>query len=456
MSIKNKIIINFSATVIALTAVSFAIIYILFSEYREEEFQQQQKEKITTTIKFLAEYVQMNEDLANIIDELTIHDFYDEKMMIFDSKKNLVFSSIDDLTIADYQARINELSPSLRWIETKENRYDVVGLYYEHNDSSYYALSKAYDAFGYTKMYFLRNTLVALFIAITIVVLVVSLLLSNKISRPIVMLANKLNQYDLSDENAQEIVVEASSEELRQLTLRFNELIKRTNEAFTFQKHTIHHISHQLKTPIAVLVSELERIQQYNTLEEILPEIENQVIKTKSLGNIINVLLEISKIESGQKMLKKPTRIDEIIFDTISELNIIYPKFHFEINYYPDDMDEECLIVALNPTLIRQAFQNLLTNCISYSNNPKAQIKLDCSSSEELKIHIINSGIPLTEAEQQQVFNHIFRGINSQDKTGFGLGLVLVKKTMDYHQAAVAYSNPTYHQNVVELRFPLS
>ena len=456
MSIKNKIIINFSATVIALTAVSFAIIYILFSEYREEEFQQQQKEKITTTIKFLAEYVQMNEDLANIIDELTIHDFYDEKMMIFDSKKNLFFSSIDDLTIADYQAKINELSPSLRWIETKENRYDVVGLYYEHNDSSYYALSKAYDAFGYTKMYFLRNTLVALFIAITIVVLVVSLLLSNKISRPIVMLANKLNQYDLSDENAQEIVVEASSEELRQLTLRFNELIKRTNEAFTFQKHTIHHISHQLKTPIAVLVSELERIQQYNTLEEILPEIENQVIKTKSLGNIINVLLEISKIESGQKMLKKPTRIDEIIFDTISELNIIYPKFHFEINYYPDDMDEERLIVALNPTLIRQAFQNLLTNCISYSNNPKAQIKLDCSSSEELKIHIINSGIPLTEAEQQQVFNHIFRGINSQDKTGFGLGLVLVKKTMDYHQAAVAYSNPTYHQNVVELRFPLS
>src|SRR5690554_1522160 len=170
------------------------------------------------------------------------------------------------------------------------------------------------------------------------------------------MLANKLNQYDLSDENAQEIVVEASSEELRQLTLRFNELIKRTNEAFTFQKHTIHHISHQLKTPIAVLVSELERIQQYNTLEEILPEIENQVIKTKSLGNIINVLLEISKIESGQKMLKKPTRIDEIIFDTISELNIIYPKFHFEINYYPDDMDEERLIVALNPTLIPPGF----------------------------------------------------------------------------------------------------
>src|SRR5690606_33701209 len=100
MNIKNKIIIHFSTTVIALTAVSFAIIYILFSEYREEEFQQQQNEKVKSTIKFLAEYVQMNEDLANIIDELTIHDFYDEKMMIFDTKKDLIFSSIDDLTIS--------------------------------------------------------------------------------------------------------------------------------------------------------------------------------------------------------------------------------------------------------------------------------------------------------------------------------------------------------------------
>jgi two-component system sensor histidine kinase ArlS len=456
MSIKNKIIINFSTTVIALTAVSFVIIYILFSEYREEEFQQQQKEKITTTIKFLAEYVQMNEDLANTIDELTIHDFYDEKMMIFDAKKSLIFSSIDDLTIADYQTKINELSPSDRWIETKENRYDVVGLYYEYNNRSFYALSKAYDAFGYTKMYFLRNTLVALFVAIAVVVLVVSLLLSNKISRPIVTLANRLNQYDLSNENADEIAVEASSDELRQLTLRFNELIKRTNDAFTFQKHTIHHISHQLKTPIAVLVSELERIQQYNTVEEIRPEIENQVVKTKSLGNIINVLLEISKIESGQKMLKKSARIDEIIFDTISELNIIHPQFHFEINYYPEEIDEDRLIVSLNPTLIRQAFQNLLTNCISYSDNLKAQIKLDCSSHDELKIQISNSGIPLTEEEQQQVFNQIFRGINGQDKTGFGLGLLLVKKTMDYHKAAIAYNNPTSHQNVFELRFPLS
>jgi two-component system, OmpR family, sensor histidine kinase ArlS len=109
-----------------------------------------------------------------------------------------------------------------------------------------------------------------------------------------------------------ELAIETSSYELNQLTQRFNELLRRTNEAFVFQKHTIHHISHQLKTPISVMVSELERIKDFSSIEDVKPEIENQIIKAKSLGSIINVLLEISKIESGQQTKKQSLRIDEL------------------------------------------------------------------------------------------------------------------------------------------------
>jgi two-component system, OmpR family, sensor histidine kinase ArlS len=84
VKIRNKILIYFSSTVIALSAISLTIIYILFYEYREEEFQQQQNDKIKYTIRLLAEYKEMSEELANIMDELTIHDFYDEKMLVFD------------------------------------------------------------------------------------------------------------------------------------------------------------------------------------------------------------------------------------------------------------------------------------------------------------------------------------------------------------------------------------
>ncbi|MCB0455222.1 MAG: HAMP domain-containing histidine kinase [Aequorivita sp.] len=456
MKIRNKILIYFSTTVIALTAISLTIIYILFSEYREEEFQQQQNEKIHTTIKLIEKIKQESATISYLIDQQDINDFYDEKLLVYDVNKNMIFASLDSLDIVKAESILNKLSPTQRWIETKEENYDLIGIYIETNNQKYYAVSKAYDAFGYTKMYFLGNVIIGIFVFITIVVILISWFLSNKISKPITALADNLNIYDLSKEKVEELKIETSSYELNQLTQRFNELIKRTNEAFVFQKHTIHHISHQLKTPISVLVSELERIKNLSNTEVFTSEIENQIIKTKSLGSIINVLLEISKIEAGQQTQKQVLRIDELFFDVIEELNAIYPDFQFEVNYRPDEIDENRLTINLNPVLIIQAIQNLLTNCVSYSNNSKAEIKFDCSADNELKIQIINSGKPISTEEEKFLFNHFFRGKNSEGKIGFGLGLVLTKKIIELNSATINYSNPTPNINVFELNFPLS
>jgi two-component system sensor histidine kinase ArlS len=455
MRIRNKILIYFSTTVTALMAISFTIIYILFSEYREEEFQQQQNEKIHTTIKLIEKFKQESATISYLLDQQDINDFYDEKLLVYDSRKNLIFASLDSLDIVKAENILNKLSPSQKWIETKEENYDLIGIYAETENQDYYAVSKAYDAFGYAKMIFLRNVLVGIFLFITIVVFLISRFLSYKISRPITALAENLNRYDLSKENIDELKIEISSDELKQLTQRFNELLRRTHEAFLFQKHTIHHISHQLKTPISVLVSELERINNFATIEEVKPEIESQIIKAKSLGGIINVLLEISKIESGQQTQKQALRIDELFYDVIEELNALYPNFQFEVSYIPDDISEDRLIINLNPILIRQAIQNLLSNCISYGDSQRAEIKIDCSESNRLIIKIINSGKPISMEEEDFLFNHFFRGKNSQGIMGFGLGLVLTKKIMEINSASITYSNPVDNLNVFELSFSI-
>lgn len=456
MKIRNKILIYFSSTVIFLSAFSLVVIYLLFSEYREEEFQQRQKEKVQFTVELLTEYIEMSENLSRIMDELTIHDFYDEKMLVFDSEKELIFSSVDDLPIDGYNKILNELSPAKRWIETKEEAYDVVGIYLERNQKSYYAVSKAYDAFGYSKMYFLRNVLIGIFAGISVIVVFISLALSNKISRPITALAEKLNKFDMSSENTTEIQIETSSYELKNLTQKFNELLKKTNEAFSFQKHTIHHISHELKTPISVLVSELEKLKNISDFEHVKSRLDSQIDKAKSLGSIINVLLEISKVESGQIIRKQTIRMDELIFDIIEELKIIYPDFNFELNYFPDEIDEHRLNLNVNEALVRQALKNLMTNSVAYSNNAKASIKLDCSSYESLKISISNSGKPVLKDEEKYLFNHFFRGENSRHKTGFGLGLVLTKRIITLNSGIITYSNSFDKLNVFELTFPLS
>ena len=368
MKIRNKILIYFSSTVIAVCAVSLTLIYILFIEYREEEFQQQQNEKIKYTIGLIAEFKQMSEELALLLDAQDIHDFYDEKLLIFNSQKELIFSSLDSLPIAKTNEILNKLSPSKRWIETKEEKYDVIGVYIENKNETYYAISKAYDAFGYSKMYFLRNVIIGIFVAIAIFVMLVSLYLSNLISKPITRLAENLNKYNLANQETALLKPETSSYELQHLTERFNELLTRTREAFAFQKNAINHISHELKTPVSILVTELENAAFYTDIDDLKSFMNNLTNKAKSLGEIINVFLEISKIESGQPINKIEVRIDEVLFDIIEELKIIYPDFHFELNYFPDKFEDSLLIVGGNKMLIKQAFQNLLVNCIIYSS----------------------------------------------------------------------------------------
>jgi len=441
MKIRNKILIYFSSTVIALSAISLTLIYILFYEYREEEFQQQQNEKIKYTVGLVTEFKEMSEEVAHLLDAQDIHDFYDEKLLIYNGQKELIFSSLDSLSIAKTTEILHALSPGNQWIETKEDEYDLIGVYLESKGKTYYGISKAYDAFGYSKLYFLRNVLIVIFIAISLIVLLLSVYLSNIISKPITRLAENLTDYDLGKEETKLLKPDYSSFELQHLTERFNELLKRTQEAFAFQKNAIHHISHELKTPVAVLVSEMERTKSLSDIDEIKIEMENLIHKANSFGEIINVFLEISKIESGQKILKSPLRIDELLFDIIAELKTLSPDFDFEINYFPDRFEENRLIIEANRMLIKQAFQNLLNNSIIYSEDQKAKIDIDVSSSDELQISISNKGAGVLQEEEALLFQPSFRGKNSEGKSGFGLGLVLAQKIFHVHQAEISYSH---------------
>ncbi|MGC3946713.1 MAG: HAMP domain-containing sensor histidine kinase [Chryseolinea sp.] len=148
------------------------------------------------------------------------------------------------------------------------------------------------------------------------------------------------------------------------------------NEAFAFQKHAVHHISHELKTPIAVLVSDIERMEQETDPERLRQMISIQKENTKSLGEIINSLLEIAKTESGNAVTTTQVRVDEMIFDLIDSFRNLYPEFRFSITYSDSQVNDDNLSVRVNDRLLRSAFSNLMQNCINYSQDSKAGISI--------------------------------------------------------------------------------
>ncbi|WP_353136894.1 ATP-binding protein [Pseudopedobacter sp.] len=453
MSIRKKILVYFSAITILLLAISLVVIYILFSEYREEDFQQRQKEKIHLTLKFLAEIKKIDQDVVAYLDRNSINEMLDEKLLIFDHNKKLVYASVDNTKIPYSQSFLNRLSEKQNWIETKDGLYDVIAIYLKKDDIAYYGISKAFDAYGYTKLNFLRTVLIVTFILVSLIVILVSFYLSRKISQPVKNITDKIMAFDF-DQEFQPLVVEESRNEVGILANQFNLLIQRLKESFAFQKNAISHISHELKTPISILVSNFERIE--NEQDPLLKQalIINQKESTKNLSEIINLLLEISKTEANRNLNLTEFRIDELIFDALDEIKLIHPNFTLNVTY--DAFDEEAeLLINANYKLMRLVFINLFLNAVYYSSDERAKLHISNSNGKAIII-LENAGEIIDEGDRPFLFQHFFRGKNSSGKSGFGLGLVFVHKILTLHQGNINYLSTTLNTNKFIITIPLS
>ncbi len=451
MNIRSKILLYFSTLSISIVGVAFLIIYSLFSNYRTEEFQQRIKDKTITTVKFLVEIEQIDHSLLQIMDEYTINNLYKEKVIIFNSNKKVIYTSVDDTKIKYQESILEQLSPANNLIETTEENFDVVGICFRFGNQNYYGIAKAFDEFGFGKLSYLKSIFTIIFIVFTSVILITSYLLSKQITQPINLMANELKKINLDSQNNL-ITVPNSKDEIKILATRFNELMKRLNDAFSFQKHAIHHISHELKTPIAILVSNFEKMEQEKDFHVLQNQIKNQKEDTKNLSDIINALLEISKVETGNHLETEEVRIDELIFDTVDEMKILHEDFTFEVDLDETISTEESLLIKGNKKLIRLAMVNLAMNCVRYSDNKKAKFHI-YRMNDQLHVDIINSGPLIKDEEKQFLFQHFFRGENSKEKRGFGLGLVLINKIILLHEGRISY-NSKEQKNIFTVSFP--
>lgn len=454
MSIRAKILLYCSIITISLIGIVYFLIYTLFAQYREVAFQQKQALKIETTLELLTDIKNIDKALIESMDQLTINGLYDEKLLIFDKEKNLIYSSIDDTPIPLSDKYLQELSPTNRRIEEQDKLYDVVGIYLEHEGKAFYGISKAYDLSGYSTLEYIKNVLFISFLAIVLTLVVSLYYLSGKITHSILNVTRQIKNYHF-ETNASPISTPNTKDEIALLVDRFNELMVKMNKAYLFQKHAVHHISHELKTPIAVLVSNFEKIEKETQPELIKEYIRVQKEGTKSLSDIINSLLEIAKVESGKDIQQSQVRVDELLYDISDELGTIYPNFRYSIEYGSTIEDEAMLTIQANPRLIKVALSNLMLNCSQYSSDANAKIILSVNE-KFLQIDYLNKGLPINADEQQYLFQHFFRGENSKGKRGFGLGLVMVQKILSLHNGRINYSVEEPETNKFTILLPLS
>ncbi len=455
LKLRNKLILTYTITFTIVIGIAFIAIYLISEKSRQEEFYQRLKDKTLTTLTVLVQVEQIDNNLLKILDKNTINSMYEEKTLLFDSTGAIIYSSIDDTRIFYSSDILKRLKAGIEEIEMTEGKYELLGVRFENRSQTFYGITKAYDRLGHDKMQFLKYLLIATFIAVAGLLVLLSVYLSRLITAPITGLTKSIE--NISPDNLSvRIASTHSADEVGFLASKFNELLDRVENAFKFQYHFIHHLSHELKTPLAVMIANIEKAMIRKEEDAYERSLEFQRHALMELSHIINAMLDISKTEHQLlDVLSVPIRLDELLFECVDEINFLYDdvQFDFQMDTSIDSSDN--LTVFGNGRMLKMAIMNLLKNAVNFSQEDLPVISLSASA-DNISLSVINDGLTISEEEQSQLFRHLFRGENSRNVKGFGLGLVLTQRIVAIHHGAVTYAITNEGKNQFLLVLPLA
>ncbi|WP_294965980.1 HAMP domain-containing sensor histidine kinase [uncultured Flavobacterium sp.] len=453
MTLKNRISLLVSLLFTILFGLASTVIFILYSNYRKEEFRDRLEIKALSNIKLLVNVKQVDNQLLKIIDQNSINKLYDEKTLVFDSNYKLIYSSIDD-------AKINWSVDDLKYLKKnktffkQQGDYEVYGVFYDTNAKDFYALISATDNYGKKKLLFLRYTLVISYIFFTTICWLLTSFMVRKAMNPLLDFHQKIKNIN---ENNLDTRIESKStkNEIDLIADEFNFMMDRIELSYQKQKEFTAHASHELRTPLSRMTSQIENALTEPELQPKNKSFLNSILDdVNHLSELINSLLILSKIDNRKADHHEVQRIDEILFSAIEKINKTFPDFVILFEMEESEDLDTALEVKGNKNLLEIALTNILKNACVYSDNKQAKVKIS-TDHHHLIISVSNTGETLNEEEQKNLFQPFMRGRNSKGTSGFGLGLRIVQRILTLHKANITYSTPNINTNLFQLFFSL-
>ena len=219
--------------------------------------------------------------------------------------------------------------------------------------------------------------------------------------------------------------------------------MKPTEKVMQSQKNFIAAVSHELKTPLAVLLSATDAIE---TSPDCAADIRNHaaLIETEvsHMTRLIQDLLLLSSIDAGNWIFhKSKINVDTLIINLYEKFEIICHKKSIDLQIV---MPEECLppLFSDKDRLI-QIISIFLDNAISYSPEQSSILLESSIKKNNLAIRIIDHGIGINEEDKMHIFDRFYRCDKSRTQKGhYGLGLSVAKELVSLLDGKI-YLNDT-------------
>ena len=255
-----------------------------------------------------------------------------------------------------------------------------------------------------------------------------------------------------------------SNDEISQLTASFNKMLSRLDDAFTAQKQFSASAAHELRTPLAVMQTNLEVFARKKTpsieeYQEIFSLIQEQTGRLSHLAEILLYMTSIQTVERSETI-----SLAELTEEVFCDLASVAEQKQIELI----QRDGDCTVTG-SYLLLYRAVYNLVENAIKY-NHPSGKVTvtlhpgkviLDASSQPHPAdcafIEISDTGIGISPEYQEKIFAPFFRVDKSRSRAmgGAGLGLALVTEIARQHGGQVKVLESNEKGSTIALMLPL-
>lgn len=238
-----------------------------------------------------------------------------------------------------------------------------------------------------------------------------------------------------SKDFSKRIPLEKGNDEIHKMASTFNQMLDILEHSYLREKQFSSDVSHELRTPITVILAESDYVLKYSdSLEETKASLEVIQRQAKRMSILIHQIMELSYLEQQEKIPKEVVSLPKLIHSVLQDYKYSFEEKKVQLKL---DLEEKVTILA-NSLMIEQVLDNLLSNALKFT---KTKISLRLYQDEkDTTFEIDDNGIGLSQKEIESIWNRFYQSTSSRNKEenqGYGLGLSMVRRILDLHEASI-------------------
>jgi two-component system phosphate regulon sensor histidine kinase PhoR len=224
----------------------------------------------------------------------------------------------------------------------------------------------------------------------------------------------------------------------------------------TVRRDFVANVSHELRTPLASLKALSETLLE-GALDDpaVAAEFLNKIdVEVDKLSQMVQELMQLSQIESGQTVLKKsPEAISEVINSAINRLQSLAERAGLDLK---TEVNPELPPVSIDKERIEQVLINLIHNAIKFTPSG-GKIRVSAvKQGNKITVAVADTGIGIPEDDLPRMFERFYKTDKSRKSGGTGLGLSIAKHIVQAHGGEISVQSQEGKGSTFSFSLPLT